>query len=87
MHVHYPVSNTLNIEIQKEEGEFVITENIIKLDKKIVLAKNSIRKNLYSAAIKSGVEPNIIVEFARIYGFEIDFQRDIRKGDTFQNTL
>ena len=84
VHVHYPVSNTLNIEIQKEEGEFVITENIIKLDKKIVLAKNSIKKNLYSAAIKSGVEPNIIVEFARIYGFEIDFQRDIRKGDTFK---
>ena len=30
------------------------------------------------------IEPNIIVEFARIYGFEIDFQRDIRKDDWFE---
>ena len=31
-----------------------------------------------------GIEPNIIVEFARIFGFEVDFQRDIRKGDWFE---
>jgi murein DD-endopeptidase MepM/ murein hydrolase activator NlpD len=30
------------------------------------------------------VDPNIIIEFARLYGFEIDFQRDIRKNDAFQ---
>ena len=27
---------------------------------------------------------NTIIEFARIYGFEVDFQRDIRKRDSFQ---
>ena len=32
----------------------------------------------------SGVEPNIIVEFARIFGSEVNFQRDIRKGDWFK---
>jgi len=31
-----------------------------------------------------GIEPNIIVEFARIFGFEVDFQRDIRQGDWFE---
>ena len=45
---------------------------------------NLINNNLYSAAIEAGIEPNIIIEFARIYGFEIDFQRDIRKGDAFE---
>ena len=49
-----------------------------------VVLKNSIDNNLYSAAINAGIEPNIIIEFARIYGFEIDFQRDIRKGDWFE---
>ena len=34
--------------------------------------------------IQSGIEPNVIVEFARIFGFEVDFQRDIRKGDWFE---
>ena len=45
---------------------------------------NTIRNNLYSSAINADVEPNIIVEFANIFGFEVDFQRDIRKGDTFE---
>ena len=39
---------------------------------------------MYSSAINSGVEPNVIVEFARIFGFEVDFQRDIRKDDWFE---
>jgi len=26
----------------------------------------------------------VIIEFARIYGFQVDFQRDIRKNDNFQ---
>ena len=30
------------------------------------------------------MEPNVIIEFARIFGFEVDFQRDIRKGDEFE---
>ena len=29
------------------------------------------------------IEPNIIIEFARIFGFEVDF-RDIRKNDWFE---
>ena len=35
-------------------------------------------------AINVGIQPNVIIEFARIYGFQIDFQRDIWKNDSFQ---
>ena len=80
----YPLSNTLKVEISKNDEDFSIKKLIIKLEKKEVVVKNTITNNLYSAAIKSGIEPNIIIEFARIYGFEIDFQRDIRKGDWFE---
>ena len=38
---------------------------------------------MYSTAINSGIEPNIIIEFARILVL-VDFQRDIRKGDWFE---
>ena len=56
----------------------------MQLYKKEVVVKNSIKNNLYSSAVNVGLEPNIIVEFARIFGFEVDFQRDIRKGDWFE---
>ena len=80
----YPVNNTTSIEIRRNKNEFIIKENILQLYKKEVVVKNTIKNNLYSSAMDVGVEPNIIVEFARIFGFEVDFQRDIRKGDWFE---
>ena len=80
----YPISNTVSIEIRKFKNDFKVKENILQLYKKEVVIKNVIRSNLYSSAIESGIEPNIIIEFARIFGFEVDFQRDIRKGDWFE---
>ena len=40
--------------------------------------------SLYKSATDLNIQPNIIIEFARIYGFRIDFQRDIQKNDGFQ---
>ena len=84
INIRYPISNTVHIEIKKDDKNFIVKENILKLIKKETVVKNVINNNLYSAAIDVGIEPNIIIEFARIYGFEIDFQRDLRKGDTFE---
>jgi murein DD-endopeptidase MepM/ murein hydrolase activator NlpD len=80
----YPINNTSSIEIRKVQNNFLIKENILQLYKKKVVVRNIIKNNLYSSATAVGVEPNIIIEFARIYGFEVDFQRDIRKGDWFE---
>ena len=80
----FPISNTSSIEVRKSNDEFIIKENILRLNKREVVVKAVINNNLYSSAVKKGIEPNIIVEFARIFGFEVDFQRDIRKGDWFE---
>ena len=80
----YPINNTTSIEIRKYQNTFKIIENVLQLYKKEVVVKNIIKNNLYSSATNVGVEPNIIIEFARIFGFEVDFQRDIRKGDWFE---
>src|SRR5210317_2081529 len=57
---------------------------ITNLNKKIVFKEGKITQSLYKTAIDLKVQPNIIIEFARIYGFQVDFQRDIRKNDNFQ---
>ncbi len=84
VNLYYPINNTSSIEIRKSKDNFTVKENILQLYKKEVVIKNVIKDNLYSSATEVGVEPNIIVEFARIFGFEVDFQRDIRKGDWFE---
>ena len=80
----YPINNTQSIEVRKIQNVFSVKENIIRLYKREVVVKNNIKNNLYNSAIDVKIEPNIIVEFARIFGFEVDFQRDIRKGDWFE---
>ena len=84
INILYPINNTLSVQIRKNKNQIEIKENILKLNKKEVVIKNTINSSLYTAATEAQIEPNIIIEFARIYGFEIDFQRDIRKGDIFE---
>ena len=82
--IFYPISEIKTIEIKREKNKFKITENILLLDRKEIVKSNIIQNNLYSSAIEAGIEPNIIVELANMYGFEVDFQRDIRAGDKFE---
>ena len=71
---------TKNVEKSDFNQEIILT----KLNKEVVYKENIILNSLYSSASKEKVPINTIIEFARIYGFEVDFQRDIRKRDSFQ---
>ena len=80
-----PVSKSITIEITKnEEGKIESRKIVTKLYKKRILSESIIKNNLYTSAVESGLNPDTIIEFARIFGFEIDFQRDIRKNDYFK---
>ena len=79
-----PVTKSTTISITKNEENKIVSKKIItKLYKKKVLSENIIKNNLYASAVKAKINPDTIIEFARIFGFEIDFQRDIRKNDYF----
>ena len=80
------VSRSKKIEIFKDlkDNTFAKREIVTNLKKKIVLKEGVIKSSLYKSATNENISPNIIIEFARLYGFQIDFQRDIRKNDSFQ---
>ena len=82
----FQISNTEKIYLSKNSEDLEFNEKIlsIKLDKKIIYKESIILQSLYKAAIDQDIPPNTIIEFARIYGFQVDFQRDIRKEDKFQ---
>tara|TARA_B100001057_G_scaffold454210_1_gene499805 strand:- start:380 stop:1681 length:1302 start_codon:yes stop_codon:yes gene_type:complete len=81
-----PISVSRKLEIYKnsENNTFAKREIVTNLKKKIVLKESIINSSLYKSATKKEISPNVIIEFARLYGFQIDFQRDIRKNDSFQ---
>ena len=86
LNILIPLSPTKKLEIYKntKNNSFAKREIVTNLKKIIVLKEGTIKSSLYKSATKEDISPNIIVEFARLYGFQIDFQRDIRKNDSFQ---
>jgi len=82
----YPISRTKKIKLTRNlsNNNFEYEEINTNLNKIIIYKEGKILQSLYKSAIDLKIQPNIIIEFARIYGFQIDFQRDIRKNDIFQ---
>ena len=67
-----------------ENNNFISKKIQKNFTKKLVYKETVITNSLYSSAISLGIKPNVIVEFARLYGFQVDFQRDVWKDDSFQ---
>jgi murein DD-endopeptidase MepM/ murein hydrolase activator NlpD len=71
---------TRSVENNSFNHEIILTQ----LRKKTIYKENIILNSLYKSASDQKIPANTIIEFARIYGFQVDFQRDIRKRDRFQ---
>ncbi len=93
-HLSEPKIKEFKIETDKK-NEILFTKNIddnkfvskrIKKNftKNLVYKETVITDSLYNSALSLGIKPNVIIEFARLYGFQVDFQRDIWKNDSFQ---
>ena len=82
----FQTSTTEKIYLQRDVGSGNFNQKIVvtQLKKKVIYNENIILDSLYRSASQKNIPANIIIEFARIYGFQVDFQRDIRKKDAFQ---
>ena len=80
------VDKKKNILFERNDDEKTYTSKIIEknLIKTITFKEGIIKNSLYNTALNIGIKPNTIIEFARLYGFQVDFQRDIWKNDDFQ---
>ena len=82
----FQISNKERILLSRNEEIDDFNQEILlaKLDKEIIYKENIILKSLYKSASDKKIPANTIIELAGIYGFQVDFQRDIRKRDRFQ---
>jgi len=69
------------IQIIKNNGEYEIESASILTFTKNILKEVTINESLYKSAISSDIPPNIIMQFVNLYGFDVDFQREIRNGN------
>ena len=82
----FKLSNTEKIYLTRNIKNYQFEQKILltKLNKEVIYSENIILQSLYRSALNQNVPTGIIIDFAGIYGFQVDFQRDIRQQDSFQ---
>jgi len=67
-----------------EEGAFKARKIEKPLAQRLDRASGTIESSLYLAAMEAGVPDRILMDLIMAYSWDVDFQRDIRKGDAFE---
>ncbi|MDR3448892.1 MAG: M23 family metallopeptidase [Alphaproteobacteria bacterium] len=65
-------------------GQFSATVKMIPIIRERVAAHGEIRSSLYEAGQRAGVPHAIMAAMIHVYAHDIDFQRDIHPGDSFE---
>ncbi|GLP95614.1 family M23 zinc metallopeptidase with OapA domain protein [Paraferrimonas sedimenticola] len=83
MGLTYEVSKTEYLTVSRVDGE--LTEEMHKRPVELVqeFAHATITTNFWNAAVGAGMTPKQIMSLAGIFGWDVDFALDIRKGDQF----
>jgi murein DD-endopeptidase MepM/ murein hydrolase activator NlpD len=76
------IDNITSVHVFLNKDNIYETKRVTKiLTKKNHLVETTIDRGIYRTAKQSGIENSIVAQFARLYGFEVDFQRDLKKND------
>ncbi len=67
-----------------EESKYIAEEIQRPLTMKMARSTNEITSSLYLAATNVSVPNDIMIKMIRAYSFDVDFQREIQKGDSFE---
>ncbi len=74
----------IEVNYNQEKKEYLANLMVIPLTYKETFANGIINDSLYLSAINAGVSPNAIMDFIKLFSYDVDFQRDIKPGDIFE---
>lgn len=63
---------------------YVFNKEQVKPEVSAVYARGEIDSSLFLAAKRAGLSHNLTMDLANVFGYDIDFALDIRKGDSFE---
>ena len=79
----YKDKNT-KITILNNEGVLSLKKQESRLFSKLRYIEVNVEKSIYQSLINKNVADNVIMDFVQLFSFDIDFQRDIRSGNTLK---
>jgi len=66
------------------DGTFAANDAVKKLEAHVHRAGATIDSSLYLSAMQAGIPADVVVEMIHMFSYKVDFQRDIRPGDSFE---
>ena len=69
--------------VERRGNGFVASERALDLQPQVVVKAGEIRSSLFAATDAAGIPDAIATQLAEIFSGDIDFYRDLRKGDRF----
>ncbi len=71
---------------RNDTGDWVSRELKVNLTPDFAKVGGVINSTIYELALKQGAKDQQVVDFADIFAYDVDFQRKIHEGDTFEIT-
>ena len=71
------------IVVERREGKFDVSEQTLQLETRVSMKSGEVHSSLFAAMDEAGLPDNVAVQLTEIFGSEIDFHRDLRRGDKF----
>ena len=69
--------------VKPEGSRFAVRSALVPLETQTRLASGTIRSSLFAATDEARIPDPVATQMAEIFSAEIDFHRELRKGDTF----
>ncbi len=69
---------------RNQDGSYVAKKIQIKLTRHVSKYLGVIKNSLFEDGVSSGISPNTMMQMINLYGYDVDFQRDIHDGDKFE---
>ena len=69
--------------IERRGDRFLASEQVLPMETQVVMKTGEIRYSLFGASDAAGIPDPVATQLADIFGGDIDFHRDLRKGDRF----
>lgn len=79
----YEIDGDEQLVIRKEGDSFKITREGIPYAVHTAVVRGEVSTNLFAAMEAAGEDPELAMKLAEIFAWEVDFQRDLQKGDSF----
>jgi len=78
------LNNLETLALERTADGFAFKKEQIKPEVSSVYARGEIDSSLFLAAKRAGLSHNLTMDLANVFGYDIDFALDIRKGDSFE---